>query len=55
MVDRLGNAKVFGKIDLKSRYSQILLKLGDVKETTFKKQWGLLEYLVTLTNVPRNS
>ena len=55
MFDRLGNAKVFSKIDLKSRYWQKPVKPGDVHKTAFKTQWGLFEYFVMpfgLTNAP---
>ena len=55
MFDRLGNAKVFSKIDLKSAYWQIPVKPRDVQKTTFKTRWGLFEYLVMpfgLTNAP---
>ena len=55
MFDRLGNAKVFSKVDLKSRYWQMLVRSGDVQKTAFKTWWGLFEYLVMpfgLTNAP---
>ena len=55
MFDRLGNAKVFSKIDLKSGYWHILDRPGDVQKTTFKMRWGIFGYLVMpfgLTNAP---
>ena len=36
MVDRLGSARVFNKIDLRSGYWQMLVKPGDVHKTAFK-------------------
>ena len=55
MFDRLDNAKVFSKIDLKSRYWQIPIRLGDVHKIAFKMWWELFEYMVMpfgLTNAP---
>ena len=55
MFDQLGNAKVFSRIDLKSGYWQIPVRLENVQKTTFKTRWGLFEYLVMpfgLTNAP---
>ena len=46
MFDRLGGAKVFSKIDLKSGYWQIPMRKGDEYETMFKTRWGLYEYMV---------
>ena len=55
MFERLGNAKVFSKIDLRSGYWQIPVRLGDVQKTALKTRWGLFEYLVMpfgVTNSP---
>jgi len=46
---------MFSKIDLRSRYHQILVKPEDVQKTTFKCRYGHYEYVVMLfavTNAP---
>ena len=46
LLDQLGGAGVFSKIDLRSSYHQIFVKLEDIQKTAFKSRYGHFEYVV---------
>jgi len=46
LMDQLHGSSVFSKIDLRSGYHQILVKVDDVQKTAFKSGYGHYEYVV---------
>jgi hypothetical protein len=46
LFDQLAGAQVFSKIDLRSGYHQIKIRVEDTHKTTFTTRYGLFEYLV---------
>ena len=46
MFDRLGCAKVFSRLDLKTGFHQIRMRAEDTEKTAFSTKYGQFEYLV---------
>src|SRR5881394_38933 len=55
LIEKLKEAKIFTKMDIRWGYNNVRIKEGDEWKTAFRTKYGLFEYLVMpfgLTNAP---
>ena len=51
LLEQLGSAKIFTKIDLRGTYNLVQVKEGDEWKTLFHIKYGHFEYLICLLDI----